>query len=774
MEKFKLYPLRAKSFGMDMVMESVLEDVGLFMPRQDIAQVLLDGKFIGYYQIMEANRSHLFEYGQTHEAPIIGFDPDSLIAKKGVSHFTPRSFFKRKVYPVQKQPDPGTHDFSGKICQNDYGLATSFAITYSGNHGMGAGDTRFNLNVQKNCHQPIVKDVNAGVLAIDMGRNLIHGQPPLFNGLRALGTLAPEWRPNVATFSSYFIFRGNGKTEVDKFFWWNALPSTLHWFSKKENYYNFLKFLNRWDAPWSRKRVLKRLEHLGRVGHMIVIADNHEMYLNAKLNYPLIQDIFPAKVFQVPLRISDQLENYPDLLYIQKAVSQLTHNSVNIDSHSLAMYKWRNQALGALVSMMKAFKKFNPKLVELINQDEKSNVITFFFRKEDPQNTSLIFLERNNQGKAHAKSSILLKDNQGRTYSPKRSLSVGQKAISLKRKDLYINDVRANEKIRLHWFVIPKTDDYQYVRPEGLGQALYFGSHEITLLPKEPELVQSDVPSSLDPYMIRSGNKLYWKKDAPHPMGPIIIPKNLEWVVKAPLVIKFGPRGCLDIRGKLSVASAATLRLTSLKDSWSGIHFLGNDDLMLERLSVENIGTGKERVDCNGRSYTGAVSFYDTRVALKDSKIRNIRAEDALHLFNSEVRLANVQIDTTQSDAIDGDFSYMKISEITLKEAGILGAEGGDGLDVSGSLVEVDHSRLSSNTDKNLSIGENSRVFVDTSFFEKGNYGIAVKDGSYLEIANSGFFENNKDIDAYVKKPYFPFPEIVTKKNLTFNSPPNL
>jgi len=774
LEKFKLYPLKAKSFGMDMVMESVLEDVGLFMPRQDIAQVLLDGKFIGYYQIMEANRSHFFEYGQTHEGPIVGYDPDSLIAKKGVSHFKPRSFFKKKVYPVQKQPDPGTHGFSDKICQNDYALATSFAITYSGNHGMGAGDTRFNLNVQKNCYQPIIKDVNAGVLAIDLGRNLIQGQPPLFNGLRALGTLAPEWRPNAATYSSYFVFRGNGKTEVDKFFWWNALPSTLDWFSRKENYNNFLKYLNRWDATWSRNRVLKRLEYLAGVGHVIATANGNEMPLYTKLDYPLIQDIFSVKVFQVPLHISGQLESYPDLLYIQKAVSQLTHNSINIDNHSLAMYKWRNQALEALVSKTKSYKKFNPELVELINQDETSNVITLLFRKEHPQKTSLIFLERNNEGEVRAQASLILKDGQGHTYSPGKSLSTGQKVISLKRKDLYINDIRDNEKIRLHWFVIPKTEDYQYVRPEGRGQALYFGSHEITLLTKEPVFIQDDVSLPLNSFMVREGNKLYWREDAPHPMGPVIIPKNLEWVVKTPLAIKFGPRGCLEIHGKLSLASAATLHLTSLKDSWSGIHFLGNEDLTLARLNIEKVGTGTEQVDCNGRSYTGAVSFYDTRVALKDSKIRNIRTEDALHLFNAEARLVNVQIDTTQSDAIDGDFSYMKMSKVTLKDAGILGAGGGDGLDVSGSLVEVDQSRLSNNTDKNLSVGENSRVFVDTSFFEKGNYGIAVKDGSYLEIGNSGFYDNQKDIDAYVKKPYFPFPQIVTKENLTFNSPPNL
>ena len=771
LERFKLYPIRAKGFGLDMLMESVLEDVGLLMPRQDMAQVLLDGKFVGYYQIMETNQPHFFEYGQIPEGSIVGFDPDSLLANKGTSYFVPRSFFKKKRYPIEKQPDPGTYDFSKKICPADYGLAISFATTYAGNHGMGMADTRFSVNKQKNCHQPVVKDFNAGVLAINFGNATTRFALPLFSGLIALGTLAPEWRPNVATYSSYFVFRGKEKNEVDDFFWWNALPSTLYWFSGKENYSNFLRYLARWDAPWSRHRVAQRLKNLERTGQTIETANDNKMRLETKLNYPLIQDILPMKNFQGPLKISNQLARYPDLLYIRKAISQLTNRSVYIGNHSLAMYKWRNQESESLVSRMRSSEKIDRKMFQSIDQDEKSNMITFFFRKEHSQSISMIFLERNSEGEPNADPLLILKDSQGRTYSPKNSLSVGNKIIPIKTSDLYINNVRVNEKVRFHWFEIPKTEGYQYVQPEGLNQAIYFGPHEIAILPKEPELIRDELPLPLEQYMTRSGNELYWKKDAPHPMGSIVIPKNHEWIVKEPLSIKFGPKGCLEIRGKLSILSAGELHLTSLKDSWSGMHFLENEDLALERLSVENIGIGKDHVICNGRSYTGAVSFFDTRVALKNSKIRNIRAEDALHFFHSEVHLDDLKIETTQSDAIDGDFSYMKINAITLREAGTLGTEGGDGLDVSGSLVMLDKSTLSNNADKNLSIGENSRVFVDSSFFEKGGYGIAVKDGSYLEIANSGFSKNQKDIDAYVKKPYFPFPEIVTKENLTINSP---
>ena len=67
-----------------------------------------------------------------------------------------------------------------------------------------------------------------------------------------------------------------------------------------------------------------------------------------------------------------------------------------------------------------------------------------------------------------------------------------------------------------------------------------------------------------------------------------------------------------------------------------------------------------------------------------DCRLRGTEAEDALNLVQCEFKLEDVEIRDTRSDALDSDFS----------EGTIVGGEiadvGGDGIDFSGSLVEVD------------------------------------------------------------------------------------
>ena len=75
-----------------------------------------------------------------------------------------------------------------------------------------------------------------------------------------------------------------------------------------------------------------------------------------------------------------------------------------------------------------------------------------------------------------------------------------------------------------------------------------------------------------------------------------------------------------------------------------------------------------------------------------------------------------------------------------------------DGLDVSGSILEVYKNSFINMTDKGLSIGEKSFVSVYNNEVKNNNIGIALKDGSKLCLNQNLFSNNVDDISQYIKK----------------------
>ena len=91
---------------------------------------------------------------------------------------------------------------------------------------------------------------------------------------------------------------------------------------------------------------------------------------------------------------------------------------------------------------------------------------------------------------------------------------------------------------------------------------------------------------------------------------------------------------------------------------------------------------------------------------------------------------------------------------------------GGDGLDLSGSDIEISGILLKNMSDKGLSIGENSKVRISDVYFESNNLDIAIKDGSQVWIAEDPDHENNYSIAEYVKKPFYGAPDLHRESNM--------
>jgi hypothetical protein len=144
---------------------------------------------------------------------------------------------------------------------------------------------------------------------------------------------------------------------------------------------------------------------------------------------------------------------------------------------------------------------------------------------------------------------------------------------------------------------------------------------------------------------------------------------------------------------------------------------------------------------------TGGVTLRGAEVLLQDVEFRRNRAEDALNLIRSQFALRDASFSDTASDAFDCDFCEGRL------QGGAFRRIGGDGVDVSGSVVEVEDVDFEEIADKAISVGEASRLTARRVRVRNVRIGLAAKDGSDVVIEDSRISEASlAALMAYVKK----------------------
>ena len=150
------------------------------------------------------------------------------------------------------------------------------------------------------------------------------------------------------------------------------------------------------------------------------------------------------------------------------------------------------------------------------------------------------------------------------------------------------------------------------------------------------------------------------------------------------------------------------------------------------------------------RKYTGSINGYGGIFKIKNVTIKNGASEDQLNLVNAQIEISGLEIYDAPSDAFDCDFCSGYIKD--LKVASIKG----DGLDLSGSSIEVDSFFANVVADKALSVGERSNVELSNAIFDSVGTGVAVKDSSTAFIDNIELENITHDLFmSYIKKPFF-------------------
>ena len=218
--------------------------------------------------------------------------------------------------------------------------------------------------------------------------------------------------------------------------------------------------------------------------------------------------------------------------------------------------------------------------------------------------------------------------------------------------------------------------------------------------------------------------------------------------------IKFSKDSYLIVKGALETNGTIKkpIIFTSLDERsyWSGVYVLNaNKVSKIENTKFLNLNA----INSGPLNLTGAISFYNSDVDIKNVIFENSISEDALNIVSSKFLIENSEFKNCKSDAFDSDFSDGKILNSFFHNIQ------GDAVDFSGSNVQIDSLITKNIYDKSVSVGEASNVNIFDSIISNSRIGIATKDGSITSAKNIQFKDNELyDVMTFFKKSFYGAP----------------
>ncbi len=229
---------------------------------------------------------------------------------------------------------------------------------------------------------------------------------------------------------------------------------------------------------------------------------------------------------------------------------------------------------------------------------------------------------------------------------------------------------------------------------------------------------------------------------------PLIVPKGYTTILEEGAKIDITNKAYILLYGPLFATGSVDnpVIITSSDKSAQGVTIIkAGKKSILNFVSVSELNTLEE----NDWQLTGAVTFYESDVEMTQVTISKNHCEDALNIIRASFSIKELNINNTFADGFDCDFCTGKIFESYFHHTG------NDGLDFSGSYIEVADTRLESVGDKGISAGEEATLIVSDVHIEGATIGIASKDLSKVKVTRVHLKDCQEGFAAYRKKPEF-------------------
>jgi len=244
-----------------------------------------------------------------------------------------------------------------------------------------------------------------------------------------------------------------------------------------------------------------------------------------------------------------------------------------------------------------------------------------------------------------------------------------------------------------------------------------------------------------------------------------ILFKKGDWILSKDMIIPTGYSVIIPAGVTLDLVESAMIL------SYSPISMIGEENNYVEISSSDKTGQGITVLGASKQSLvkftnftflsrpkkgrwalTGAINFYKSPVSMYQVSFSdNIIGDDYLNIIRAKFLLSDIRIVNAHADALDVDFSSGSINQSVFLNCGI-GDKGGDCIDLSGSQVKMNKIVIEKVADKGVSVGEASKVNIDSIKITAAKIAIAGKDESVVDISNLHIQSTEVGVTAFNKK----------------------
>ncbi|MDF1699297.1 MAG: hypothetical protein P1U56_25805 [Saprospiraceae bacterium] len=328
----------------------------------------------------------------------------------------------------------------------------------------------------------------------------------------------------------------------------------------------------------------------------------------------------------------------------------------------------------------------------------------------------------------------------------------GKKWIPIENEDASI--IRSNGRKLAPTFTpieVASSDKYVFFRLPGTSQ-VYSSTIKDWRRPETLKIGNSknvalSIPLPKEAYSIKDSIITFFAGS--HSLDrPLLIPEGYTLILEGGVNLDMIKKAYILLYGTLFTTGSpdSPVLITSTDKTAQGITVMkAPQKSILNYTSITNLNTLLE----NEWQLTGAVTFYESDVEMTQVTIANNLCEDALNIIRSSFSIKELNINNTFADGFDCDFCKGKIFDSYLHHTG------NDGLDFSGSYIEVESTRLETIGDKGISAGEEATLIVTDVVIDGSVIGIASKDLSKVKVVRATLKNCQEGFAAYRKKPEF-------------------
>lgn len=215
---------------------------------------------------------------------------------------------------------------------------------------------------------------------------------------------------------------------------------------------------------------------------------------------------------------------------------------------------------------------------------------------------------------------------------------------------------------------------------------------------------------------------------------PLVIPKETKLEIKAGAKLHFSEGAGLLTFSPVDVTGLKNKPVQIIsQDSISGYFLVfGANHQTDNKCKVSHCQfINQNTISYNAWTLTGAVTFYESDVILKNCLFSNNHSEDALNIIRSDFEVSQCKFENTFSDAFDSDFCTGKLLQSEYHNIG------NDAIDFSGSQILINDCHMNNIGDKGISSGEQSYLIVNNCTISDAVTGMSAKDLSSIKGKNN-------------------------------------